>query len=56
MQVAAPDLEKLLVAFPRYTKCEWLVKPRLVNSKAAFPVVRLAPGVEPSYGFISLDR
>ena len=42
------ELEKLLVAHPRYEKCQWLIKPRLNGKTPSYPVIRLAQGVTPS--------
>ena len=46
-QVAMSELEKLLVANPRYTECNWLIRPRQMGKQANYPVVRLANGIQP---------
>ena len=49
------ELEKLLVANPRYEKCGWLVRPRQTGKQPNYPVVRLANGIEPRHVFLSFD-
>ena len=50
-QVAMGELEKLLVANPRYTECNWLIRPRQMGKQANYPVVRLANGIQPRIVF-----